>query len=51
MAQGPGTFINAFICFCIWRIERLISYSYASIWKGCLTLYTGRGGDLQKIGE
>uniref|UniRef100_H2LXT6 SOSS complex subunit B2 n=2 Tax=Oryzias latipes TaxID=8090 RepID=H2LXT6_ORYLA len=23
---------------------------YASIWKGCLTLYTGRGGDLQKIG-
>ncbi len=25
--------------------------SYASIWKGCLTLYTGRGGDLQKIGE
>ncbi|KAK0147308.1 SOSS complex subunit B2 [Merluccius polli] len=26
-------------------------YRYASIWKGCLTLYTGRGGDLQKIGE
>lgn len=25
--------------------------SYASMWKGCLTLYTGRGGDLQKIGE
>uniref|UniRef100_A0A8D3EFA5 Uncharacterized protein n=1 Tax=Scophthalmus maximus TaxID=52904 RepID=A0A8D3EFA5_SCOMX len=25
--------------------------SYASIWKGCLTLYTGRGGDLQKIGD
>ncbi|KAG1962867.1 formiminotransferase N-terminal subdomain-containing protein [Pimephales promelas] len=24
---------------------------YASMWKGCLTLYTGRGGDLQKIGE
>uniref|UniRef100_A0A8C6SJM6 SOSS complex subunit B2 n=1 Tax=Neogobius melanostomus TaxID=47308 RepID=A0A8C6SJM6_9GOBI len=24
---------------------------YASLWKNCLTLYTGRGGDLQKIGE
>ncbi|KAK1341033.1 hypothetical protein QTO34_017433 [Cnephaeus nilssonii] len=24
---------------------------YASVFKGCLTLYTGRGGDLQKIGE
>uniref|UniRef100_A0A5F9CGI0 SOSS complex subunit B2 n=1 Tax=Oryctolagus cuniculus TaxID=9986 RepID=A0A5F9CGI0_RABIT len=23
----------------------------ASLWKGCLTLYTGRGGELQKIGE
>ncbi len=21
---------------------------YASMWKGCLTLYTGRGGDLRK---
>lgn len=21
------------------------------MWKGCLTLYTGRGGELQKIGE
>lgn len=29
----------------------LFSVRYASIWKGCLTLYTGRGGDLQKIGE
>ena len=28
-----------------------LCFSYASIWKGCLTLYTGRGGDLQKIGE
>lgn len=24
-------------------------YRYASVFKGCLTLYTGRGGDLQKI--
>ncbi|NXS77929.1 SOSB2 protein, partial [Erpornis zantholeuca] len=24
---------------------------YASLWKGCLTLYTGRGGELHKIGE
>uniref|UniRef100_A0A670YPM6 SOSS complex subunit B2 n=1 Tax=Pseudonaja textilis TaxID=8673 RepID=A0A670YPM6_PSETE len=31
-------------------IIRLIK-GYASLWKGCLTLYTGRGGDLQKIGE
>ncbi|XP_069081973.1 SOSS complex subunit B2 isoform X2 [Pleurodeles waltl] len=31
-------------------IIRLIR-GYASIWKGCLTLYTGRGGGLQKIGE
>lgn len=27
------------------------SVRYASMWKGCLTLYTGRGGDIQKIGE
>ncbi|KAK2108687.1 hypothetical protein P7K49_013852 [Saguinus oedipus] len=27
------------------------SRKYASMWKGCLTLYTGRGGELQKIGE
>ncbi|XP_074655192.1 SOSS complex subunit B1-like [Tubulanus polymorphus] len=31
-------------------ICRLIK-GYASIWKGCLTLYTGKGGDIQKIGE
>uniref|UniRef100_A0A4W5JQ23 SOSS complex subunit B2 n=1 Tax=Hucho hucho TaxID=62062 RepID=A0A4W5JQ23_9TELE len=30
---------------------RFAPASYASLWKGCLTLYTGRGGDLQKIGE
>ncbi|NXR13690.1 SOSB2 protein, partial [Semnornis frantzii] len=24
---------------------------YASLWKGCLTLYTGRVGELHKIGE
>ncbi|KAG2458953.1 SOSB2 protein, partial [Polypterus senegalus] len=28
-----------------------LSRGYASMWKGCLTLYTGRCGDLQKIGE
>ncbi|XP_063115534.1 SOSS complex subunit B2 isoform X1 [Cavia porcellus] len=28
-----------------------LSSRYASMWKGCLTLYTGRGGELQKIGE
>ncbi|XP_015673420.1 SOSS complex subunit B2 [Protobothrops mucrosquamatus] len=28
-----------------------LTKGYASLWKGCLTLYTGRGGDLQKIGE
>ncbi|KAL2088164.1 hypothetical protein ACEWY4_016992 [Coilia grayii] len=28
-----------------------LSKGYASLWKGCLTLYTGRSGDLQKIGE
>ncbi|XP_078287397.1 SOSS complex subunit B1 isoform X1 [Rhinoraja longicauda] len=28
-----------------------LTRGYASIWKGCLTLYTGRGGDLQKVGE
>ncbi|XP_069471787.1 SOSS complex subunit B2 isoform X2 [Ambystoma mexicanum] len=31
-------------------IIRLVR-GYASLWKGCLTLYTGRGGGLQKIGE
>uniref|UniRef100_A0A8C8SL02 Nucleic acid binding protein 2 n=1 Tax=Pelusios castaneus TaxID=367368 RepID=A0A8C8SL02_9SAUR len=28
-----------------------LTKGYASMFKGCLTLYTGRGGDLQKIGE
>lgn len=28
-----------------------LTRGYASMWKNCLTLYTGRGGDLQKIGE
>ncbi|KAM4045197.1 SOSS complex subunit B1 isoform 1-T1 [Anomaloglossus baeobatrachus] len=28
-----------------------LTKGYASIFKGCLTLYTGRGGELQKIGE
>ncbi|NP_001084896.1 SOSS complex subunit B1-B [Xenopus laevis] len=28
-----------------------LTKGYASLFKGCLTLYTGRGGDLQKIGE
>ncbi|RWS10271.1 SOSS complex subunit B1-like protein [Dinothrombium tinctorium] len=31
-------------------ICRLIK-GYASIWKGCLTLYTGKGGEIKKIGE
>lgn len=38
-----------------WLVSTLEIYfcldRYASMWKGCLTLYTGRGGDLQKIGE
>ncbi|XP_035304348.1 SOSS complex subunit B2-like isoform X2 [Cricetulus griseus] len=29
----------------------LLTRGYASMWKGCLTLYTGRDGELQKIGE
>ncbi|XP_070570227.1 SOSS complex subunit B2-like [Ptychodera flava] len=28
-----------------------LTRGYASMWKGCLTLYTGRGGELQRIGE
>ncbi|KAM4024268.1 SOSS complex subunit B2 [Anomaloglossus baeobatrachus] len=28
-----------------------LTRGYASMWKGCLTLYSGRGGELQKIGE
>lgn len=28
-----------------------LTMGYASVFKGCLTLYTGRGGELQKIGE
>ncbi|XP_055767590.1 SOSS complex subunit B2-like [Salvelinus fontinalis] len=28
-----------------------LTRGYASLWKGCLTLYTGRGGDLQKTGD
>ncbi|KAI5929883.1 SOSS complex subunit B2 [Manis javanica] len=28
-----------------------LTRGYAPMWKGCLTLYTGRGGELQKIGE
>ncbi|XP_005997303.1 SOSS complex subunit B2 [Latimeria chalumnae] len=28
-----------------------LTRGYASMWKGCLTLYTGRGGELHKIGE
>uniref|UniRef100_A0A8C3QHE4 SOSS complex subunit B2 n=1 Tax=Cyanoderma ruficeps TaxID=181631 RepID=A0A8C3QHE4_9PASS len=35
-----------------WNCQRsLLSFRYASLWKGCLTLYTGRGGELHKIGE
>uniref|UniRef100_A0A8C7LSS3 Single-stranded DNA binding protein Ssb-like OB fold domain-containing protein n=1 Tax=Oncorhynchus mykiss TaxID=8022 RepID=A0A8C7LSS3_ONCMY len=28
-----------------------LTKGYASVFKGCLTLYTGRGGELLKIGE
>ncbi|KAG8194630.1 hypothetical protein JTE90_003106 [Oedothorax gibbosus] len=28
-----------------------LSKGYANVWKGCLTLYTGKGGDIQKIGD
>ncbi|XP_010879735.1 SOSS complex subunit B1-B [Esox lucius] len=28
-----------------------LTKGYASVFKGCLTLYTGRGGELSKIGE
>ncbi|XP_077544188.1 SOSS complex subunit B1-like isoform X1 [Haemaphysalis longicornis] len=28
-----------------------LTKGYASLWKGCLTLYTGKGGEIQKIGE
>ncbi|XP_076871410.1 nucleic acid binding protein 1b isoform X3 [Brachyhypopomus gauderio] len=28
-----------------------LTHGYASLFKGCLTLYIGRTGDLQKIGE
>ncbi|XP_030638705.1 nucleic acid binding protein 1b [Chanos chanos] len=28
-----------------------LTRGYASLFKGCLTLYSGRAGDLQKIGE
>lgn len=28
-----------------------LTKGYAAVFKGCLTLYTGRGGELQKIGE
>ncbi|XP_017584698.1 PREDICTED: SOSS complex subunit B2 [Corvus brachyrhynchos] len=33
------------------RREARTCLVYASLWKGCLTLYTGRGGELHKIGE
>uniref|UniRef100_A0A8C5PWW9 SOSS complex subunit B2 n=1 Tax=Leptobrachium leishanense TaxID=445787 RepID=A0A8C5PWW9_9ANUR len=28
-----------------------LTRGYASLWKDCLTLYSGRGGEFQKIGE
>lgn len=28
-----------------------LSKGYTSVWKGCLTLYTGKGGEVMKIGE
>lgn len=28
-----------------------LTKGYASIWRQCLTLYSGKNGDIQKIGE
>lgn len=28
-----------------------VTKGYVSVWKNCLTLYIGKGGDIQKIGE
>jgi hypothetical protein len=28
-----------------------ITKGYGSMWKGCLTLYTGKGGEIHRIGE
>ena len=28
-----------------------LTKGYASIWKGCLTLYTGKGGTITRAGE
>lgn len=28
-----------------------LSKGYGSVWKGCLTLYAGKGGEIQKLGE
>ncbi|KAH9380760.1 hypothetical protein HPB48_008858 [Haemaphysalis longicornis] len=48
------------ILFCLWGEVGAylqpgyiceITRGYASLWKGCLRLYTGRGGDIHKIGE
>lgn len=40
----PGTYLQpGDIC----KLNR----GYVSLWKSCLTLYTGKGGDIQKIGE
>ncbi|CAN7937302.1 unnamed protein product [Ixodes hexagonus] len=36
---------------CSANIACAILHLYASLWKGCLTLYTGKGGEIQKIGE
>lgn len=48
------------ILFCLWGEIGLylqpgdicrITGGYASLWKDCLRLYVGRGGDVQKIGD
>ncbi|XP_009944949.1 PREDICTED: SOSS complex subunit B2 [Leptosomus discolor] len=36
---------------CVTPFKFVYMKKYASLWKGCLTLYTGRGGELHKIGE
>jgi len=32
-------------------LNAICGFRYGSIWKGCLTLYSGKGGEIHKIGE
>jgi hypothetical protein len=53
-SAGPGLLKPIFFLmefrFKIYQ-KYLFDFRYSSIWKGCLTLYTGKGGDIQKVGE